>query len=241
MKKKILLFLIVFFLGTINIVADDFSDCLTRERLKEREKGMALDSATRQAIKYCNLKLTKREKPKQKLGRPYFGLDLIVGAKRVCGNDCENLEEERLYSTMGAILDVFIVSNFSFSSGILESISKKYPYQDGDISTQAITELTETTYGIRLHFKNASGKSGVDIYLGGGAALIAARKTADNLGEIEKNRGTGQYAEGGVKYVSQWGYNFGYYARVSSVLFEFENGEQDLGGFTNGIFVGWTF
>ena len=128
-----------------------------------------------------------------------------------------------------------------FSSGILESISKKYPYQDGDISTQAITELTETTYGIRLHFKNASGKSGVDIYLGGGAALIAARKTADNLGEIEKNRGAGQYAEGGLKYVSQWGYNFGYYARVSSVLFEFENGEQDLGGFTNGIFVGWTF
>ena len=46
-----------------------------------------------------------------------------------------------------------------------------------------------------FHFKNASGKSGVDIYLGGGAALIAARKTADNLGEIEKNRGAGQYAE----------------------------------------------
>ena len=52
-----------------------------RERLKARAKGFSLDSAIRHSLKFCNSKFIKRKKPKQKLGRPYFGLDLITGSK----------------------------------------------------------------------------------------------------------------------------------------------------------------
>ena len=188
MKKKIVfLFLIVFFLGTTNLVANNFSDCLMRERLKARAKGFSLDSAIRHSLKFCNSKFIKRKKPKQKLGRPYFGLDLITGSKRVCGTNCGKIEEKKLHSTNGVIVDIFITSGWSFSGGILKSMSKKYPYQNGIVSTQAILKTEERTYGIKFHLK-ASDKSGLDLYLGGGIALLIARKTADDLGEVEKKK-----------------------------------------------------
>ena len=113
--------------------------------------------------------------------------------------------EKELHSASGHIIDFFIVSQVSFSSGFLDSISKKYSYQDisTSIQTQATTEIEEQTYGIRLHLK-AAHKSGLDLYVGNGIASIVAMKKADNIGEVEKSRGTGKYTEGGLKYVSQF-------------------------------------
>ena len=215
---------------------------MARERLKARTESLSLDSAVKQSIKFCNSKFIENQKFQQKLGRPYFGVSGIIGLKRVCGSDCGSIEEKELHSASGHIIDFFIVSQVSFSSGFLDSISKKYSYQDisTSIQTQATTEIEEQTYGIRLHLK-AAHKSGLDLYVGNGIASIVAMKKADNIGEVEKSRGTGKYTEGGLKYVSQFGWSFSYYARKTSILLQFEGKEQDLGGFMSGISIGWTF
>ena len=243
MKKiTFILFLTFFFSGITHLTATDFAHCLHTERLKARKEGSSLDSAVKQSIKFCNSKFIENQKFQQKLGRPYFGLDLITGLKRVCGSDCDNIEEKDLHSVSGHIIDFFIVSHVSVSSGFLDSISKKYSYQDinTSIQTQATTGIEEQTYGLRLHLK-ATHKNGLDLYVGNGIASIVAMKKADNIGEVEKSRGTGKYTEGGLKYVSQFGWSFSYYARKTSILLQFEGKEQDLGGFMSGISIGWTF
>ena len=243
-----------------DLFADDFSDCLELERLRARSDGATAKESVDQAEKICELKFnrgsskggsaesTEKAAGSAGINKPDFALDFMFGSKlvKVVDMDCKENGVEvyprnacERHPANALLLDLFLTPQISLTVGSLSSVYE-YPPSDRNVSKNYTT--SEISMGGRLHLRKSKDRKGLDIYVGAGSVTIEACNKHEILredggGTIKVDfcgtKETGDYSEGGIKYVTRSGFSIGYYLRASS--------PEQYGGNTRGLTLGWTW
>ena len=262
MKKLLFALLFGMFLFVFqgaDLFADDFSDCLELERLRARSDGATAKESVDQAEKICELKFnrgsskggsaasTEKAAGSAGINKPDFALDFMFGSKQVRGID-EKCQENgpdfyvdsycERHPANAILIDLYINPQFSIAFGSLAS-SFEHPNSDSVVSLNYTT--SEISIGGRFHLKKGQNKKGLDLFVGAGSVTIEAcnkyeinhRDEEITRLDICEKKETGDYSEGGIKYVTRSGFSIGYYLRASS--------PEQYGGNTRGLTLGWTW